>query len=279
MNVDNQFYIVPHDGKADDPRISCIDWRDFSDLVGNMSAKVLLFIDEFTEYLDGSIGKDTHELLRGLGYEMERIRGLESGRVYISKGFLDHAKGAANKIVAKLRDRVSETVVCVGIEPSAILGFRDEYLRLADDVEGAKRLAKHSYTIEEFLDSEIKLGNIKTEQFSAEAKTLKIHAHCHQKALSSVAHTFAILNLPKNFTPTIIPSGCCGMAGSFGYEKEHYDVSMQMGEQTLFPAIRKASDDVIIAANGTSCRHQIKDGTQLTALHPVSILRQALLVN
>ncbi|GGG10003.1 oxidoreductase [Dokdonia pacifica] len=240
--------------------------------------KVLLFVDEFTEYIDGSIGKDTFELLLRLGYEVECIQGLESGRAYISKGFLDHAKGATNKTVAKLRNRVSENTVCVGIEPSAILTFRDEYLRLANDIEGAKRLAKHSYTIEEFLHQEIKLGNISPEQFSAEAKTLKIHAHCHQKALSSVEHTFAILNLPVNYTPTIIPSGCCGMAGSFGYEKEHYEVSMQMGEQTLFPAIRKADDTVIIAANGTSCRHQIKDGTKRIALHPVTILKQALLI-
>ncbi|WP_299214642.1 FAD-binding and (Fe-S)-binding domain-containing protein [uncultured Dokdonia sp.] len=238
--------------------------------------KVLLYIDEFTHYLDGGIGKDAYELLLGLGYEVECIQGLESGRAYISKGFLDQAKGLANKNIASLKNKVSETSVCVGIEPSAILTFRDEYLRLADDVDGAKRLAKHTYLIEEFLHTEIQLGNIHPEQFSAKAKKIKIHAHCHQKALSSVAHTFAILNLPKNYTPTIIPSGCCGMAGSFGYEKEHYEVSMQMGEQTLFPAIRKASDDVIIAANGTSCRHQIKDGTQRVALHPVSILRQAL---
>ncbi|MEH6407638.1 MAG: FAD-binding oxidoreductase, partial [Leeuwenhoekiella sp.] len=109
-----------------------------------------------------------------------------------------------------------------------------------------------------------------------EAKTLKIHGHCHQKALSSIEHTFAILNFPVNYKPTIIPSGCCGMAGSFGYEEEHYDVSMNIGEQTLFPAVRKAASETIIAAPGTSCRHQIKDGTQREALHPVTVLRRAL---
>ncbi|MFC4634578.1 FAD-binding and (Fe-S)-binding domain-containing protein [Dokdonia ponticola] len=239
--------------------------------------KVVLYIDEFTHYLDGGIGKDAYELLTGLGYEVACLQGLESGRSYISKGFLEEAKALANANVADFSDLSADEVPILGIEPSAILTFRDEYLRLADDVEGAKRLAKHSYLLEEFLDNEMQLGNIRSEQFSAKAKKIKIHAHCHQKALSSVSHTFAILNLPKNYTPTIIPSGCCGMAGSFGYEKEHYEISMQMGEQTLFPAIRKADADVIIAANGTSCRHQIKDGTQRTALHPVSILRQALL--
>ncbi len=240
--------------------------------------KVGLYIDEFTQYLDGGIGKDAYELLVGLGYEVACIQGLESGRAYISKGFLDEAKALANANIADFSDVSNEEILILGIEPSAILTFRDEYLRLADNVEKAKKVAERTFLIEEFLHSEIQLGNITPEQFSAKAKRIKIHAHCHQKALSSVSHTFAILNLPKNYTPTIIPSGCCGMAGSFGYEKEHYEVSMQMGEQTLFPAIRKADADIIIAANGTSCRHQIKDGTQRTALHPVTILRQALLV-
>ncbi|MCB0445913.1 MAG: FAD-binding oxidoreductase, partial [Gelidibacter sp.] len=124
---------------------------------------------------------------------------------------------------------------------------------------------------------EIKLGNITTSQFTKKAKIIKFHGHCHQKALSSQASSFAVLNLPKNYKVTIIPSGCCGMAGSFGYEKEHYDVSMQIGEQTLFPAVRNVSNDVIISANGTSCRHQIKDGTQREAKHPITILKEALL--
>ncbi len=138
-------------------------------------------------------------------------------------------------------------------------------------------IAKYTYLIEEFIQQEIELGHITPEQFSSEKKTIKFHGHCHQKALSNQLSSFTVLNLPKNYSVTIISSGCCGMAGSFGYEKEHYDVSMQIGEQTLFPAIRNSSDDVQISANGTSCRHQIKDGTQKEALHPITILRQALL--
>ena len=200
----------------------------------------------------------------------------DSGRSYISKGFLEEAKTLANKNIELFKDLAEDTVI-LGIEPSAILSFRDEYLRLADDVEVAQKLSAQSFLIEEFLHSEIKRGVITSKQFSAKAKKLKIHGHCHQKALSSVSHTFAILNLPLNYTPTIIPSGCCGMAGSFGYEKEHYAVSMKVGEQTLFPAVRKASDDTIIVANGTSCRHQIKDGTARVALHPITVLNDALL--
>jgi Fe-S oxidoreductase len=101
--------------------------------------------------------------------------------------------------------------------------------------------------------------------------------HCHQKALSNTKHTFDVLNFPKHYSPTIINAGCCGMAGSFGYEKEHYDISMKIGGQRLFPAINRTTSVILIAANGTSCRHQIKDGTGREALHPVTILRQALI--
>ena len=110
----------------------------------------------------------------------------------------------------------------------------------------------------------------------SEERIIKFHGHCDQKALSNQIHSFNVLNLPENYKVTIIPSGCCGMAGSFGYEKEHYNVSMQVGEQTLFPAIRKAPESVIISANGTSCRHQIKDGTNRIAKHPITILKEAL---
>lgn len=165
----------------------------------------------------------------------------------------------------------------IGIEPSAILSFRDEYLRLAEDRTAAEKLAKNSFIIEEFLKMEISAGNILASQFTAKKAQIKIHAHCHQKALSNSSRTFDILNLPKNYKVTIIPSGCCGMAGSFGYEKEHYEISMRIGENSLFPAVRKAEKTTIISANGTSCRHQIFDGTGRKAQHPVSILRKAIL--
>ncbi len=238
--------------------------------------KVYLFLDEFTEYLDTEIGIDALHLLFNLGYNVEMVSHSQSGRAMISKGFLKEAKECAIKNVAIFKELISEEVPLVGIEPSAILTFRDEYLRLADDKEGAKRLAKNVFTIDEFLASEIKAAAISPHFFTQKKKHIKLHLHCHQKALSSVLPTFQILSLPENYTVTVIPSGCCGMAGSFGYEKEHYDISMQMGELTLFPAIRKAASETVIAATGTSCRHQILDGTQRQAQHPVSILRAAL---
>lgn len=148
---------------------------------------------------------------------------------------------------------------------------------MADDKEAAKNIAKHTYLLEEFLAAEIKAGTITSEAFTEEAKSIKIHVHCYQKALSNQKCTYDMLNLPKNYKPTIIASGCCGMAGSFGYEKEHYEISMKVGEQSLFPAVRAAEVNTIIAANGTSCRHQIKDGTDKDALHPITVLRRALL--
>ncbi|MFN3137213.1 MAG: FAD-binding and (Fe-S)-binding domain-containing protein [Allomuricauda sp.] len=238
---------------------------------------VVLYIDEFVQYLDIQIGRDAIELLCKLGYDVELFYG-ESGRTYLSKGFLKQAKKLVSRNLERLKPILDAGTPIVGLEPSAILSFRDEYQRLHEDKGQLTKLASQSLLIEEFLASEIAAKQITSESFTKEERTIKIHGHCHQKALSNQKVTFDVLNLPKNYKVTIIPSGCCGMAGSFGYEKEHYEVSMQVGELKLFPAVKKSSTDTIIAANGTSCRHQIKDGTEREALHPVSILRQALIV-
>jgi Fe-S oxidoreductase len=234
-------------------------------------------VDEFSNYLDVSIAQDAYYLLTKLGYVVIAIDSLDSARALLSKGFLEEAKEQANINIDYLKDKITVETPLVGIEPSAILSFRDEYLRLANDLASAKSIANNTFLIEEFLASEAEKGSINEALFTSEEKVIKVHNHCHQKALSDQKVTFDILNLPKNYRPTIITSGCCGMAGSFGYEKEHYDVSMQIGELKLFPAIRKSGSNVIIAANGTSCRHQIQDGTNREALHPVTILREALL--
>ena len=237
---------------------------------------VYLFNDEFTNFLDADIGIDAIELLEHLNYGVVIVNHEESGRAMLSKGFLEQAKTVAIKNVSIFKDIISEETPLIGIEPSAILTFKDEYIKLVDDKDAANSIAKHTYLIEEFIQKEIELGNIKSEQFTSEEKSIKFHGHCHQKALSNQKSSFDVLNIPKNYKVTIIPSGCCGMAGSFGYEKEHYEVSMKVGEQTLFPSVRKANSDALIAANGTSCRHQIKDGTHRTAKHPITILKEAL---
>ena len=245
--------------------------------LSNHKKEIYLFVDEFSNYYDVAIAKDGYQLLDKLGYKVNIIQHEESGRSFISKGFLKEAKALANKNVELFSSVVSETKPLIGIEPSAILTFKDEYLRLADDKSKAEKLAKHTYTFEEFVSLEIEKGTIDSKQFTKKEAEVKIHGHCHQKALSSTHATFQLLNLPENYKPTILNTGCCGMAGSFGYEKEHYDVSMQVGEDTLFPKIRKTSKNTIIAAAGTSCRHQIKDGTNRIAKHPITILKEALL--
>lgn len=239
---------------------------------------VYLFCDEFTNFNDVEIGITTIKLLSKLGYDVKIVDHQESGRTYLSKGLLTQAKKIAKKNVALFKELITEKTPLIGIEPSAILTFRDEYIDLADaeDVANARKIAEHTYLIDEFLDLEFKKGKLSESQFTDEPRLIKLHGHCHQKALSSLVPTKRILSLPKNYEVQLIPSGCCGMAGSFGYEKEHYKVSMEIGELVLFPTVRKQPEEVIIAANGTSCRHQIKDGTQRKALHLVEILYAAM---
>jgi Fe-S oxidoreductase len=240
---------------------------------------VYLFCDEFTNYNDSSIGIKAVQLLEKLGYNVIIPKHIESGRAWLSKGLIRKAKEIANGNIKLLKDIVSADTPLIGIEPSAILSFRDEYIDLAneDQFEAAKQLSKHVFLIDEFISGEIKKGNITSAQFTSSEKQILLHGHCQQKSLSAASFSADILSLPENYSVQTIPSGCCGMAGSFGYEKEHYDLSMQIGELVLFPAVRNKKDaNVIIAAPGTSCRHQVKDGTGEQAMHPVEILYQAL---
>ncbi|QWX85115.1 FAD-binding protein [Cellulophaga sp. HaHaR_3_176] len=237
---------------------------------------IVLYIDEFTNYLDIELGKDAIEVLTKLGYSVELFYA-ESGRTYLSKGFLKEAKKLALENIPKLQAFAEKGLPVVGLEPSAILTFRDEYKRFSTDKKSAELIAGNVFLIEEFLASEAQKGELTSNLFTEETKKVKIHGHCHQKALSNQKVTFDILNLPKNYEVSIITSGCCGMAGSFGYEKEHYEISMQVGELKLFPSVRKASAETIISANGTSCRHQIYDGTKREAKHPITILKEALI--
>ena len=243
-----------------------------------LNGKVYLFADEFTNYNDVKIGITAIRLLNRLGYEVEIPNHDVSGRTFLSKGLLRKAKEIANNNTKLLADKINENTPLIGIEPSAILTFRDEYPELVDDSlkEKSKALSKNVFMIDEFLSKEMKKGNIKKSSFTEKAVNIKLHGHCQQKAVASTKPTLEVLSFPENFTVEEIPSGCCGMAGSFGYEKEHYDLSMKVGELVLFPAVRKMAAEEIIAAPGTSCRHQIHDGTKKEALHPVVVLWEAL---
>lgn len=271
--------------ERDLPAISSVSLRkwykkNYASLPGGQSQikSIYFFVDEFTNHNDTEIGIKAITLLKRLGYEVKIVDHEESGRSALSKGVLPKAKKHAEANVRIFEKLIDGDTPLIGLEPSAILSFRDEYPRIVspDLVDAAKKLKFHVQLIDEFLGKEVAAGNIDSALFSSENKKLKLHGHCHQKALSSLTWTQKILSLPENYSVETIPSGCCGMAGSFGYEKEHYEVSQQVGELVLFPAVRESSEKEIIAAPGTSCRHQIADGTGRKALHPVEILFNAL---
>ena len=253
-------------------------WFERRRLANQSKQNVYLFCDEFTNYLDVEIGKKAILLLEAIGYNIIIPEHLESGRTFLSKGLVKKAKQIANRNVTLLSGLISGKTPLIGIEPSAILTIRDEYLDLADEnkMDAAKEIARHTYTIEEFIAHQVREGSIRAESFTSEKAVIAVHGHCYQKVLSSQQYLDTVLSLPKNYVVQMIPSGCCGMAGSFGYEKEHYDVSQKVGELVLFPTVRNLPEKTIVAASGTSCRHQIKDGTKRTAFHPVEILWDAL---
>ena len=266
------------------PKLNKLPLRRWHRLYANKNGpfangRVLLFCDEFTNFNDANVGIKTVQLLNRLGYEVIIPRHADSGRAQISKGLLRDAANLATRNVELLKDVVTSQTPLVGIEPSAILGFRDEVPDLVPErlVEAAKALGANVLLIDEFISREADAGRIRRESFTQQPRQIKLHGHCHQKSLASLTPTVKALELPVDYKVQIIPSGCCGMAGSFGYEKEHFDVSMKVGELVLLPTVRSAPADTIIAAPGTSCRHQIKDGTGRIAHHPAEILFDALL--
>ncbi|MFO7370975.1 MAG: FAD-linked oxidase C-terminal domain-containing protein [Bacteroidales bacterium] len=239
---------------------------------------VQLFLDEFTNYLDAEIGIAAVKLLTRLGYQVRINPSKESARTFISKGLLHKARKVANYNVKLFSRLVDQQHVLVGIEPSAILAFRDEYPELVSSElkQDALHIAKHCMTIDEFISAEYEAGRIDRKLFTGEKAMIKMHGHCQQKAVASTASIITMLTIPENYTVEEIKSGCCGMAGVYGYEKKHYELSMKIGELVLFPAVRDSEPGAIICASGNSCRQQILDGTGVVALHPAEILYNAL---
>ena len=242
--------------------------------------KVFLFADEFTNFQEAELGLTFAKLLLRLGYEVEIPKHKESGRAAISKGNLKLAKKFALINVNLLKDKISEQTPLVGIEPSCILSFRDEYPDLvpAELRPQAQQMGRNALLFDEFIMREVAAGRISNEDFKDDAVEIWLHGHCHQKSLVGTEKTVQAFGLLKGAQVHVIPSGCCGMAGSFGYEKEHFKTSIAIGEMVLFPTIRKAvakadgTTPVVVAAPGTSCRQQILDGTDIHAAHPIEIL-------
>jgi FAD/FMN-containing dehydrogenase/Fe-S oxidoreductase len=265
------------------PHIARRSWKkwfdkEFTPTVKKPVKRIYIFIDELLNYNEAGIGITAVKLLDRLGYQVMYLDHAESGRSFLSKGLLEEARALARENVEVYRGRVSHESPLIGVEPSAILTFRDEYpdLLRGEEKEAAVKIGNHTLMIEEFLSKELDAGHIDLSLFRDQQALIKFHGHCQQKALSSLTHVKKILTAMGNNQVHMIPSGCCGMAGSFGYEKEHYDVSMKIGELVLFPLVRKQPQEVVIAASGTSCRHQIMDGTRRQAFHPVEIIWKAL---
>lgn len=236
---------------------------------------VVLFNDTFNTYNDPHIAIAAVELLEAGGYDIVLPGHKCCGRPMISKGLVEQARAAARETVDKLAPLAEQGLPIIGLEPSCLLTLRDEYLSLLPGDERAQLVASRSLTLEEFLAQQATAGELQL-QFRRDARRVLLHGHCHQKALVGTGPSKSALTLPPNYVVEEIDSGCCGMAGSFGYEAEHYEISLQMGERRLFPAARQAPEETLLVAPGTSCRHQIAHGTGRRAYHPAELLRDAL---
>jgi Fe-S oxidoreductase len=243
-------------------------------------ADVVLFVDTFTRYFEPENARAALRVLQAAGYrvsvaEAKQGEALCCGRTYLTAGLVDEARAHARRMIAALGPAVARGIPILGLEPSCLLSLRDEYLVMGLGDE-AVRLAKHGMLIEEFLAREHEAGKLRLPLVALPQTRALLHGHCHQKAFDVMGPTTSVLRLVPNLTVEVVESSCCGMAGSFGYEAAHVDVSLAMAELALLPAVRKAAADTLIVADGTSCRHQIADGAARDAVHVVRVLERAL---
>ena len=220
------------------------------------------------------VGKAAVELLEAAGYRVELANAGCCGRPMISQGRLDEAQAQARYNVDLLHAYAEQGIAIVGCEPSCVLTFRDEYPEFLRD-EKSRKVAEHTYLIEEFLMMLHSKGELELN-FRDLPKKVLFHGHCHQKALAGTTSSLAALDLPPGYQVEQVNAGCCGMAGAFGFQREHYEVSMKIGEQALFPAVDAKGTEWEVAVTGVSCRQQIEHGTGRKARHLVEILRDAL---
>jgi anaerobic glycerol-3-phosphate dehydrogenase C subunit len=236
---------------------------------------VVLFPDTFTNYNSPALGKAAVKVMEHMGYRVVLPKVKCCGRPMMSKGMLEKARDAARFNVDSVYEYVRDGAKLVGIEPSCILSFKDEYEDLLGGDEKAREIAQNTMLIEEFvLHAQEKDGA--TLKFANPPARVVLHGHCHQKAIVGTGAAMRVLRSLPGCAVSEIPSGCCGMAGSFGLEKEHYDISMSIGEMTLFPAIRAQQGEYVLAAEGVSCRQQIENGTGKLAKHVVEVLADAI---
>ena len=250
------------------------------------AGEVVLFADTFNNAFEPEVAHEALHVLETAGYTVHIAspadgsrRPLCCGRTFLATGMVEQAKVEAQRTLAALMPHVEREATVVGLEPSCLLSMRDEFLVMGLG-EGAQRLASSALLIEEFLAREHRAGKLNLSLKPLPEKRALIHGHCHQKAFDALTPTVEVLKLIPGLEVDVIESSCCGMAGAFGYEAAHFDVSMKMAELSLLPAVRAADQDTLIVADGTSCRHQIADGTRATgkrdAVHVVQVLARAL---
>jgi FAD/FMN-containing dehydrogenase/Fe-S oxidoreductase len=242
--------------------------------------EVLLFVDTFNNYIEPDNARAAARVLEAAGYVVhfntkDNERPLCCGRTFLSAGRVDEAKAEARRTLDALLPYVERGVSVVGLEPSCLLSLRDEFLAYGWGDE-AKRLANASFLFEEFLVREKAAHRFELDLKPLAQSEAFVHGHCHQKAFGAFGPVQTVLGWIPQLKVTTIESSCCGMAGSFGYEAEHYDMSMAMAELSLLPAVRRAGENALVVADGTSCRHQIADGAHKEALHVARVLAAAL---
>jgi len=243
--------------------------------------EVVLWADTFSTYFEPENARAAAKVLGAAGYRVHLAksvvgkRPLCCGRTFLAAGLVDEAKAEARRMVDALRPFVERGVPVVGLEPSCLFTLRDEFKAMFPG-EDTDKLANSALLFEEFLAREHDTGALTLDLESAAGNRAMLHGHCHQKAFDAMSAVETVLRLIPDLEVETIQSGCCGMAGAFGFDADHYDVSMKMGELDLLPAVREVAEEDLIVAAGTSCRHQIRDGADRTARHPALVLEAAL---
>ncbi len=261
--------------------ITSLDRRE-SGAPNTAERECVLLVDTFNRYFEPENARAALAVLQAAGYQVhlpqsaDGGRPLCCGRTFLASGLVDEAKVEARRMIETLTPYVERGVPVIGLEPSCLLGLRDEFLSMLPGGESAE-LAMNAFLFEEFLARELEAGRLDLKLGPLRKQKALLHGHCHQKAFDAMPAVQKVLKLIPGLEVEAIESSCCGMAGAFGYEAAHYDVSMKMAELSLLPRVRKAGADELIVADGTSCRHQIHDGAGRAAVHVARVLEQALL--
>jgi Fe-S oxidoreductase len=235
----------------------------------------VFFADSFSSYTEPEIGIAAIELLERAGWRVQLVDDVCCGRSQISKGLLDAARRNHAKLIDRLAPFAEAGTPIVGCEPSCVFTLSDELVGLSGKDERAHTIARQARLVDDLLADALEDGSLTLPERN-EAKPVVFHGHCHQKAAGALSSSVRLLGKLPGAELNVLDAGCCGMAGSFGFEHDHYDLSMQIGEMRLFPAVRSAPDDALIAATGVSCRHQIAHGTGRKAEHPVVLLHRCI---